>query len=177
LHNFKNCCYTGGLTVIFTTLFPINYVNVRFDFLMRWNLLPCSNFVLIDELNRYRWFIAVKLTYRWTLLSADFLSANLLIHICKIGLKGQIASQNVSFYLRILSANSVFAVQNSNTYPPQITRPTCIFNLKCYFYRFVCLRSTDDLISLIWLIWPYASKNMTYPTLENLEQLITKSGF
>ncbi len=39
--------------------------------------------------------------YRWTSLSAVFLSANSLFHIWRIGLKCQIYSQNVSFYLRI----------------------------------------------------------------------------
>ncbi len=56
-----------------------------------------------------------------TSLSAVFLSADSLIHIGNIGLKcqkRQISNQNVSFYLRIQYSRS--------TYPPQITRPTCI---------------------------------------------------
>ncbi len=47
--------------------------------------------------------------YRWTSLSAVFLSANLLIHNWNIGLKGQISSQNVSFYLRIQYLRSKIA--------------------------------------------------------------------
>jgi len=45
------------------------------------------------------WF--KKTEYRWTSLSAVFVSANLLICECQISLKGQISSQNVSFYLQI----------------------------------------------------------------------------
>jgi hypothetical protein len=39
--------------------------------------------------------------YRWTSSPAVFVSANSLIHECKIILKGPISSQNVSFYLQI----------------------------------------------------------------------------
>jgi len=58
------------------------------------------------------WFYCFSILivkYRRTSSSVDFLSENLLIHYCKIGPKGLIYSQNVSF----LSTNSVFAVQNS----------------------------------------------------------------
>jgi hypothetical protein len=44
--------------------------------------------------------------YRWTSLPAVFLSANSLINVSKIGLKCQIPSQNVSFYLRIQYSRS-----------------------------------------------------------------------
>jgi len=65
-----------------------------------------------------------KILYKQTSLSAVFLSADSLIHKCKIYIKGQISSQNVSFYI---SANSVVEVQNSGTYLPRITRLTCTY--------------------------------------------------
>ncbi len=60
------------------------------------------------------------LQYRWTSLSAVFLSANLLIHIWNI--KGQIYRQYVSFYQRIQYSRSKMA----GRIVPRITRHTCI---------------------------------------------------
>ena len=50
----------------------------------------------------------------------DFLSANSLIHIGKIGQKMPIFQSNMDF----LSMNSVFAVQREETYLQRITRET-----------------------------------------------------
>jgi len=60
------------------------------------------------------------------LIIRGLFSADLLIHKCKISLKGQISCQSVS----LLSAKSLFAVQNCGTYLPRITRLTCTFNYK-----------------------------------------------
>ncbi len=71
--------------------------------------------------------------YRLTSLSAVFLSADSLFHKCKISLKVQVSSQNVS-----LSANFVFVVQDRGTYLPQITGLTCvalIANVLFYHYK------------------------------------------
>jgi len=65
--------------------------------------------------------------YRWTSLSAVFLSADSLIHECKISLKGQISSQNVSFYLRIQYSQSKIV---GRIYVPRIMRLTCNSNIK-----------------------------------------------
>ncbi len=47
--------------------------------------------------------------YRWTSLSAVFLSVNFLIHIGNIGIKCKISSQNPSFYLQIQYSRSKIA--------------------------------------------------------------------
>jgi len=73
------------------------------------------------------------LRYRRTSLSVVFLSADSLFHKCKISLKVQVSSQNVS-----LSANFVFVVQDRGTYLPQITGLTCvalIANVLFYHYK------------------------------------------
>ncbi len=68
--------------------------------------------------------------YRWTSLSAVFLSANSLIHIKKLFKMPNSQSKCV-----FSPANSVFAVQNSGTYLPRITRPTSTYYLfaLCYY--------------------------------------------
>ncbi len=75
--------------------------------------------------------------YRRTSLSVVFLSADSLIHKCKIS-KGQIYSQNVSCH------HSGFEVQNCGTYLPKITRLNCtsIFDStghRYFFERINCI--------------------------------------
>ncbi len=66
----------------------------------------------------FRWkTLSEFFLYRWTSLSGLFLSANSLIHISKM--------PNSQSKCVFLSTNSVFADQNSGTYLPRITRPTC----------------------------------------------------
>ncbi len=55
------------------------------------------------------------------LVIRGFFSADSLIHECKISLKSQNSYSKCVF----LSENSVFMVQNSGTYLPQITKLTC----------------------------------------------------
>jgi len=66
----------------------------------------------IDDDNLSRNFLTILgpshkyFRYRWTSLFAVFLSADSLFHKCNISLKGQISSQNVSFYVRIQYSRS-----------------------------------------------------------------------
>jgi hypothetical protein len=59
---------------------------------------------IIDIYNDFQ--VQSKSDIQVDLVIRGFLSAKSLIHICKIALKGQIASQNVSFYLQIQYSRS-----------------------------------------------------------------------
>ncbi len=78
-------------------------IRVKFSGVQPYVLSPCFHqlksmtktiFTLVTS-------VCISEKYRWTSLSVVFLSANSLIHIWNIDKKGQISSQNVSFYLRI----------------------------------------------------------------------------
>jgi hypothetical protein len=75
-------------------------------------------------------------------LTADILSANLITCFYKIGQKGYISSQNVSFYLQIQYLRSKI---------PQITRPTCthVFLIRCETESVAYL----DQLSCVTILW------------------------